>query len=203
DWLCWPRFDSNACFAALLGSSENGRWLLCPLGERPRVSRRYRPGTLILETRFETAEGAATIIDFMPVGREHSHLMRIVRGERGRLAMCFELVLRFDYGSIVPWVTRLEPRTLRAVAGPDMVLLRSAGDVRGEELKTVGEFTVAAGEIVPFTLTYALSHRPPPDLLDAATALEDTERYWREWCRRGRVTGPLSDIVHRSLITLK
>jgi GH15 family glucan-1,4-alpha-glucosidase len=203
DWLCWPRFDSNACFAALLGSSENGRWLLCPLGERPRVSRRYRPGTLILETRFETAEGAATIIDFMPVGREHSHLMRIVRGERGRLAMCFELVLRLDYGSIVPWVTRLEPRTLRAVAGPDMVLLRSAVDVRGEELKTVGEFTVAAGEIVPFTLTYALSHRPPPDLLDAATALEDTERYWREWCRRGRVTGPLSDIVHRSLITLK
>src|SRR5262249_58125593 len=148
DWLCWPRFDSNACFAALLGSSENGRWLLCPLGERPRVSRRYRPGTLILETRFETAEGAATIIDFMPVGREHSHLMRIVRGERGRLAMCFELVLRFDYGSIVPWVTRLEPRTLRAVAGPAIVVVTSAVEDSVAVLKTVGGIKGAACEDV-------------------------------------------------------
>ena len=174
DWLCWPRFDSHACFAAVLGSRDNGRWLLRPVQDRARVSRRYRPGTLILETRFETEEGAATVIDFMPLRRSHSHLVRIVRGERGRVAMCFELVLRFDYGSIVPWVTRLEERTLRAIAGPDMVLLRSAVDVRGEDLKTVGEFTVASGQTLPFTLTYAPSHLPAPEALVAAAALDDT-----------------------------
>ncbi len=203
DWLCWPRFDSHACFAAVLGSRDNGRWLLRPVQDRARVSRRYRPGTLILETRFETEEGAATVIDFMPLRRSHSHLVRIVRGERGRVAMCFELVLRFDYGSIVPWVTRLEERTLRAIAGPDMVLLRSAVDVRGEDLKTVGEFTVASGQTLPFTLTYAPSHLPAPEALDAAAALDETERFWTEWCRKCRMTGPLSETVHRSLITLK
>ncbi len=203
DWLCWPRFDSDACFAALLGSRDNGRWLLRPMQDAARVSRRYRPGTLILETRFETEEGAATVIDFMPVRRNHSHLVRIVRGERGRVAMQFELVLRFDYGSIVPWVTRLEARTLRAIAGPDMVLLRSAVDVRGEDFKTVAEFTVASGQILPFTLTYAPSHLPPPEPFDAASALEQTESFWTEWCRKGRVAGPLSETVQRSLITLK
>src|SRR6266536_1115143 len=203
DWLCWPRFDSHACFAAVLGGRDNGRWLLRPVQDRARVSRRYRPGTLILETRFETEEGAATVIDFMPLRRSHSHLVRIVRGERGRVAMCFELVLRFDYGSIVPWVTRLEERTLRAIAGPDMVLLRSAVDVRGEDLKTVGEFTVASGQTLPFTLTYAPSHVLAPEALDAAAALDETERFWTEWCRKCRMTGPLSETVHRSLITLK
>ncbi len=203
DWLCWPRFDSDACFAALLGSRDNGRWLLRPMQDAARVSRRYRPGTLILETRFETEEGAATVIDFMPVRRNHSHLVRIVRGERGRVAMQFELVLRFDYGSIVPWVTRLEARTLRAIAGPDMVLLRSAVDVRGEDFKTVAEFTVASGQVLPFTLTYAPSHLPPPEPFDAASALEQTESFWTEWCRKGRVAGPLSETVQRSLITLK
>src|SRR5216683_1402930 len=203
DWLCWPRFDSDACFAALLGSRDNGRWLLRPMQDAARVSRRYRPGTLILETRFETEEGAASVIDFMPVRRDHSHLVRIVRGERGRVAMRFELVLRFDYGSIVPWVTRLEARTLRAIAGPDMVLLRSAVDVRGEDFKTVAEFTVASGQVLPFTLTYAPSHLPPPEPFDAASALEQTESFWTEWCRKGRVAGPLSETVQRSLITLK
>ncbi|HXN44477.1 MAG TPA: glycoside hydrolase family 15 protein [Xanthobacteraceae bacterium] len=203
DWLCWPRFDSDACFAALLGSRDNGRWLLRPMQDGARVSRRYRPGTLILETRFETEEGAVTVIDFMPLRRNHSHLVRIVRGERGRVAMRFELVLRFDYGSIVPWVTRLEARTLRAIAGPDMVLLRSAVDVRGEDLKTVAEFTVASGQTLPFTLTYAPSHLPPPAAFDAASALEQTESFWTEWCRKCRITGPLSQTVHRSLITLK
>src|SRR6266516_4185369 len=203
DWLCWPRFDSDACFAALLGSRDNGRWLLRPMQDAARVSRRYRPGTLILETRFETEEGAASVIDFMPVRRDHSHLVRIVRGERGRVAMRFELVLRFDYGSIVPWVTRLEARTLRAIAGPDMMLLRSAVDVRGEDFMTVAEFTVGSGETLPFTLTYAPSHLPPPAAFDAASALEHTETFWTEWCRKGRVAGPLSETVNRSLITLK
>jgi GH15 family glucan-1,4-alpha-glucosidase len=203
DWLCWPRFDSDACFAALLGSPENGRWLLQPVQDRPRVSRRYRPGTLILETRFETEEGAVTVMDFMPVRRNHSHLVRLVRGERGRVAMRFELVLRFDYGSIVPWVTRLEARTLRAIAGPDMVVLRSAVDIRGEDFKTVAEFTVASGQTLPFTLSYAPSHLPPPAAFDAASALDQTQTFWTQWCRKGRVTGPLAETVHRSLITLK
>src|SRR5437763_5394145 len=203
DWLCWPRFDSDACFAALLGSPDNGRWLLRPVQDRPDVTRRYRPGTLILETRFETEEGAATVIDFMPVRRHHSHLVRIVKGERGRLAMRFELVLRFDCGGIVPWVTRLEERTLRAIAGPDMVLLRSAVDIRGEDLKTVGEFSVPSGQTLPFTLTYAPSHLSPPAAFDAESALEQTESFWKEWCAKGQMTGPLSETVHRSLITLK
>src|SRR5204862_4345347 len=124
-------------------------------------------------------------------------------GERGSVAMRLELVLRFDYGSIVPWVTRLEERTLRAIAGPDMVLLCSAVEVRGEDLKTVGEFTVAAGETVPFTLTYASSHLPPPPAIDAEAALKQTERFWKKWCREGRVVGPHSETIHRSLITLK
>jgi GH15 family glucan-1,4-alpha-glucosidase len=203
DWLCWPRFDSDACFAALLGSPDHGRWLLRPVAERARVSRRYRPGTLILETRFETDEGAAKVIDFMTVRDEHSHLVRIVEGERGRVAMQFELVLRFDYGLTVPWVTRLEDGTLRAIAGPDMVLLRSPVDVHGEDLKTVGAFTVAAGETLAFSLTYALSHLPPPQPLDVAAALDRTQNFWLEWCRRGSITGPLAEVVQRSLITLK
>jgi GH15 family glucan-1,4-alpha-glucosidase len=203
DWLCWPRFDSDACFAALLGSPDHGRWLLRPMQAAARVSRHYRPGTLILETRFETEEGAATIIDFMPVRRDHSHLVRVVRGERGRLAMRLELVLRFDYGSIMPWVTRLEERTLRAIAGPDLVLLRSAVDVRGEGLKTVGEFTIASGQTLPFTLTYASSHLPAPVAIDAASALEETESFWKDWAGKCRTTGPPSEIIQRSLITLK
>ncbi len=139
----------------------------------------------------------------MPVRRDHSHLVRIVRGERGKLAMRFELVLRFDYGSVVPWVTRLEDATLRAIAGPDMVLLRSPVEVRGEDLKTVSEFTVAAGETLPFTLTYAPSHLPPPAAFDPMSALKNTEAFWTDWSRQSRTAGRWSDVVHRSLITLK
>src|SRR5437763_6190096 len=170
DWLCWPRFDSDACFAALLGSRDNGRWLLRPADERARVTRRYRPGTLILETRFETDAGAVTVIDFMPPRRGHSHLVRIVECERGQMPMRYELVLRFDYGSIVPWVTRLEAQTLRVIAGPDMVVVRSAVEIRGEDLTTVGEFTISAGEMLPFTLTYVPSHLPPSAPLDTQAA---------------------------------
>ena len=124
DWLCWPRFDSDACFAALLGKPEHGRWLIAPKSGSMRVTRRYRPNTLILETRFESADGAATLIDFMPSRGRHAHLIRIVKGERGRIAFNTELILRFAYGAIVPWVTRLDG-IWRAVAGPDMVLLRT------------------------------------------------------------------------------
>ena len=203
DWLCWPRFDSDACFAALLGSDEHGHWRIAARDDAARVTRRYRGDTLILETRFETAEGAATLIDFMPLRRANSHVVRLVRGERGKIAMCTELVIRFGYGSIVPWVSRLEDRTLRAIAGPDMLVLRTPATLRGENMRTVGEFTVSEGETVPFVLTFSPSHLPPPEPLDHQAALKETEKFWTEWSCKCRPAGHCSDAIKRSLITLK
>src|SRR5215475_5209801 len=173
DWLCWPRFDSDACFAALVGRSEHGRWQIAPCDEAQgmaqgtaqgtaQVTRRYRGHSLILETRFVTAAGAVLLVDFMPLGGGHSSIVRLVIGESGQVAMSTELVLRFGYGAIVPWVTRLDDGTLRAVAGPEMALLRASVPPRGENFRTIGEFSVAAGETVPFVLTAADSHLPPP-----------------------------------------
>ncbi len=204
DWLCWPRFDSAACFAALLGTPEHGRWLIAPSDPNARVTRRYRDGTLILETDFETPDGAVTLIDFMPLHEEESHdLVRIAAGRRGRLAMRSELVLRFDYGSMVPWVTRLDDGTLQAVAGPAMTLLRTPADLRGEDLKTVGEFIVAEGQMIPFVLTYGRSHRAVPEPIDAIAALSGTEVFWHNWSARCAGMGEWSGLVRRSLITLK
>ena len=203
DWLCWPRFDSDACFAALLGNDEHGRWLIAPRDSQARVTRQYRRNTLILETRFECSEGAVKLIDFMPMRGAHSSIVRLVVGERGRVAMGSELVLRFGYGAIVPWVTRLEDRTLRAIAGPDMVVLRTPVHLVGHNMKTIAEFTVAAGETVPFVLTYAPSHLPPPEPLDSERALAKTESHWTEWANRCTPAGRYSDTVTRSLITLK
>jgi len=203
DWLCWPRFDSDACFAALLGLEEHGRWKIAPRDDQARVTRRYRPNTLILETHFECSEDAVTLVDFMPMGGMHSSVVRLVVGERGRVTMCTELVLRFGYGAIVPWVTRLEDGTLRAIAGPDMVVLRTPVHLKGRNLRTVGEFTVAAGETVPFVLTYAPSHVPPPEPLNPEAALEGTESFWTGWSKKCQPTGHCSDAVVRSLITLK
>src|SRR5262249_17428726 len=203
DWLCWPRFDSDACFAALLGSEEHGRWKIAPRDDKARVARRYRPNTLVLETRFECGEGAVTVVDFMPMHGIHSSVVRIVVGERGRVTMCTEFVLRFGYGAIVPWVTRLDDTTLRAVAGPDMALLRASVQLVGQNMRTVGEFTVAAGERVAFVLSYVPSHTPPPRPLDAESALVKTERFWTEWAKRCRPSGHCSDAGVRSLITLK
>jgi GH15 family glucan-1,4-alpha-glucosidase len=203
DWLCWPRFDSDACFAALLGTPDNGRWRIAPTVEKFRASRKYRPGTLILETRYETDDGVVRLIDFMPLRNDTSDIVRLAVGESGRVTMCMELVLRFGYGSIVPWVTRLPDRTLRAVAGPDMVLLTTPVDVHGENFKTVGEFTVSAGETVPFTLIYAPSHLAPPKPTDPNQALATTEQFWRGWTATCEHDGPFADIVERSLITLK
>jgi GH15 family glucan-1,4-alpha-glucosidase len=149
DWLCWPRFDSDACFAALIGRSEHGRWQIAPR-DKAKVTRRYRGHSLILETRFETATGAALLVDFMPLGGGHSSVVRLVIGESGQVAMSTELVLRFGYGAIVPWVTRLDDGTLRAVAGPDMALLRTPVKLVGHNMKTVGEFTVHAGGTIAF-----------------------------------------------------
>ena len=158
DWLCWPRFDSGACFAALLGDPKNGRWLIAPEKPNREAARRYRENTLILETEIETEDGAATLIEFMPPRRTASDLVRIVVGKRGSVAMRTELIIRFDYGSLVPWVTTREDGTLSAISGPDMVVLRTPVPLRGEDRKTVGEFIVSAGETVPFVLTYGQSH---------------------------------------------
>ncbi|HEX6010881.1 MAG TPA: glycoside hydrolase family 15 protein [Geminicoccaceae bacterium] len=203
DWLCWPRFDSGACFAALLGGPEHGRWLLAPRDGEAAATRRYRPDTLVLETEFATGTGTVAVIDFMPPRTSVSDLVRIVVGRRGRVAMRTELVLRFDYGSAVPWVSRLEDGALRAIAGPDMTVLRTPAPLRGEGLTTRGEFTVAEGETVPFTLTYAPSHQAAPGAIDPSTALTETEAFWREWSSRCAAAGPWSEAVRRSLITLK
>ena len=203
DWLCWPRFDSDACFSALLGTPEHGRWLMAPDNVAAKITRRYRPNTLILETRFETAEGAVTLIDFMPPREGTSHIIRLLVGERGCVACHSELVLRFGYGANVPWVTHLDETTLRAIAGPNMVVLRSPVPMRGENFKTVGKFEVAAGETVPFVLSYALSHEPLPKAVDVQAHLRATEKFWTDWSAKNKISCPWNDAVVRSLITLK
>ena len=203
DWLCWPRFDSAACFAALLGTPEHGRWLIAAADPNARVTRRYRDDTLILETEFETPEGAATLIDFMPIQEGAHHLVRIVTGRRGQLAMRSELVLRFDYGATVPWVTRADDGALEAVAGPDMTLLRTPIDLRGEDFKTLGDFTVSEGQTVPFVLSFGRSYRERPAPIDPNAALSDTEVFWRNWSAGCTAMGEWSALVRRSLITLK
>ncbi len=203
DWLCWPRFDSDACFAALLGKPEHGRWLIAPKDSATKITRRYRPNTLILETLFETTEGAATLIDFMPPREGNSHLLRLVVGERGHVAFHSELVLRFGYGAIVPWVTRMDETTMRAIAGPDMAVLHSPIRMRGENLKTVGDFTVAAGEKVSFSLSYALSHLDVPKASDVEALLSATEKFWTGWAGKNKISCPWDQAVVRSLITLK
>jgi GH15 family glucan-1,4-alpha-glucosidase len=203
DWLCWPRFDSDACFAALLGRPSHGRWLITTSGEITEVSRRYRPDTLILETTFQTSTGRATLIDFMLPRGHHSDLIRIVRGDEGEVPMCMELVLRFGYGATIPWVSRLEDRTLRAIAGPDMAVLRTPVHTWGENFKTVAMFTVTPGRTVPFVLSYGPSHLPVPEAVDAGQALKDCEAFWCDWTDRSACDGPYVEPVKRSLITLK
>ena len=203
DWLCWPRFDSPACFAALLGTPKHGRWILHPADDVRRRTRRYRDHSLILETTFETGSGAVTLVDFMPPRGDNSDVVRLVRGDSGRVRMSMELVLRFDYGSIVPWVSRLADGTWRAIAGPDMVVLHTPVKLTGRELTTVAEFEVAAGETVPFVLTYGASHKPPPRPIDPLESMRGTEAFWREWASRASADGEWCDAVHRSLMVLK
>ena len=202
DWFCCPRFDSEACFAALLGSREHGRWLIAPRNQA-RVTRRYRSNTLVLETLFETDDGAAALIDFMPLGGHHSTIVRLIQGTRGKLTMRTELIMRFGYGAIIPWVTQLEDGTLRAVAGPDMLTLRTPAHLHGKDMTTVGEFTVGEGETVPFVLRYFPSHRPLQAAFDPVAALHDTETFWQDWSAKCRPAGEWSDAVLRSVLTLK
>jgi GH15 family glucan-1,4-alpha-glucosidase len=205
DWLCWPRFDSGACFAALLGTEKNGRWLIAPVSDTPaKITRRYRGETLILETDFETDEGAVTVIDFMPPGNGWSELVRIVVGRRGTVRMKMELVLRFDYGFSIPWVSRLKHDSgIKAIVGPDTAVLRTPVELRGENMHTVAEFTVSPGERVPFALAYSPSHLRIPPGRDPHTALARTENHWLEWSARSTVEGKYAAPIRRSLITLK
>lgn len=204
DWLCWPRFDSEACFASLLGGEPYGRWILAPADlAATMVQRRYRGESLILETRFETADAAVVIVDVMPPRRGDTNLVRIVYGERGVMRMRTELVMRFGYGAIVPWVNRLPDGRLRAIAGPDQIVLATPVALEGVDHKTVGEFDVAAGQSVPFELTYRASHLPPPPTEDPYHGLADAEQFWAEWAARSTVTGEERATIMRSLITLK
>ncbi len=202
DWLCLPRFDSGACFASLLGEEKNGHWKCWPNEEITTTRRRYRGDTLILETEIETANGAVRLIDFMPPRGENPDFVRIVEGLRGSVAMKMQLIIRFDYGDVVPWV-RKKHGGLEAIAGPDALILRTPIETRGEGMTTVAEFTVKEGERVPFVLTWFASHSAPPKPVHAEHALRDTEKYWNDWSKRCDQSGPWRDAIMRSLIVLK
>ena len=204
DWLCFPRFDSGACFASLLGAKENGHWRFFPDEKIIATRRRYRPDTLILETEIETASGAIRLIDFMPPRGEDPDIVRIVEGVRGKVAMQMELIIRFDYGQIVPWVRRRkEYDGLEAIAGPDGLILRTPVETYGRDLTTVAEFTVDKGDRIPFVLTWFASHKEPSTKVNAERALRDTEKFWSDWARQFHSEGTWREPVVRSLITLK
>ena len=203
DWLCSPRFDSDACFAALLGTSDHGRWSIAPAAPVTATTRRYRGDSLILETRLETATGVVTLVDFMVPADGRADIVRLVRGEQGQVDLRMELAIRFGYGAVVPWVNRNEDGALVAIAGPDRLVLRTAAPLRGEAETTVSDFTLAAGEVVAFTLTHSASHLPLPDAFDGEAALAETEAFWKAWSSKAKVDGEWRDAVMRSLITLK
>lgn len=203
DWLCWPRFDSDACFGSLLGTAENGRWLLAPCSEVYGTSRRYRDHTLILETKFETADGGATVIDFMPPRDGHSDLIRIVRGDSGHVRMRMELTIRFDYGLSVPWISRVGERLLHAIAGPNRIVIYGGAALNRCKGTVTAEFTVNPGETLPFVISYSPSHNPAVLPVSSGAALEQTERFWLDWIGHCTYRGLAFDAVERSLITLK
>ena len=202
DWLCFPRFDSDACFAALLGERKNGRWSFWPEEEITATRRRYRGDTLVLETEIETAEGTVRLVDFMPPRGENPDIVRIVEGVQGSVRLKMELIIRFDYGEIVPWV-RKRDGGIEAIAGPDALVLRTPVETRGQDLTTVADFTVAEGDRVPFVLTWFPSHEKAPRAINPEHALRHTEEFWSHWAKRCRAAGPWDDAVRRSLITLK
>jgi GH15 family glucan-1,4-alpha-glucosidase len=202
DWLCLPHFDSPACFAALLGTAENGRWSISPAEPIRAIRRRYRDGTLILETEFETESGSVTLTDCMIVRDGMPELLRVVVGTKGQIRMRLELVIRFDYGSVVPWVRRTEGG-ISAIAGPDMIRLRSDAPLHGENMKTGADFTVEEGQKVSFDLTWYPSNQNEPPAVNFDTAIQTTEKWWREWSDRCSYQGKWRDAVLRSLITLK
>ena len=202
DWLCLPRFDSGAVFAALLGTEQHGRWLIAPAGEVTAVRRRYRGESLVLETEFDTAEGTVRLLDFMPPRGEAPDVVRIAKGVSGRVPMRMELRLRFDYGRVVPWVRR-DDGAIVAVAGPDSCWLRTPVETHGEDLATVAEFLLEPGDRMPFVLTWRESHQPAPEPVHPDRALRETENYWQQWLEQCTYDGQWREAVVRSLITLK
>jgi GH15 family glucan-1,4-alpha-glucosidase len=203
DWLCFPRFDSGACFAALLGDAENGRWLIAPV-DGGTTKRRYLHDTFVLETIWESDEGSVRVLDFMPPRGEAPDVVRIIEGIRGTVRMRSELVIRFDYGHIVPWVRRADGARL-AIAGPDGLCFRTPAHTHGENMRTISELVVEEGERVPFVLTWFPSHADSPAEIDPEVALAETESFWREWCDTCEVALPADtrDVVRRSLMVLK
>jgi GH15 family glucan-1,4-alpha-glucosidase len=203
DWLCFPRFDSAACFAALLGSPEDGHWGIAPRAAQPKVTRRYREGTLVLETEFSIPEGTAVLVDCMDRRGEHQDVVRLVRGVHGRVPMEMELAIRFEYGTVVPWVSRMEDGRLCAVAGPDRIVFAAPIELRGEDLKTRAEFEVEEGQTVAFVLTWSHSFSATPASPDAATVVEHVTHAWEKWSSKHTPKGPYREAVLRSLLTLK
>ncbi|MGR9584848.1 glycoside hydrolase family 15 protein [Pandoraea sputorum] len=208
DWLCWPYFDSPACFAALLGGPEHGRWRIAPEDPRATSTRRYHDDTLILETRFETVEGCVAVIDFMPLRDGAADLVRLVKGVHGAVTMSMELILRFDYGASVPWSRPLDADDptgpgMRLIAGPDKVVMRTPVEIQDVPGSLRARFEVKAGETVPFVLSRVPSHHADPREIDPLAALTDTERYWRTWANRCQLDGRWSSAIRRSLIVLK
>ena len=211
DWLCMPRFDSAACFAALLGEPKHGRWLIAPDRKirpyknraTPHVTRRYRGDSLILETQFRTSTGSAKVIDFMPMRGADRSIVRIVEGVSGHVAMETELVIRFDYGVTIPWVNRVDSKTITAIAGPNLLCVRTPAYLHGENMHSTARFTVRKGERVPFVLSYRESHYHVPESIDADIALEETEKYWEAWAGLCKIKGKWRREVIRSLLTLK
>jgi GH15 family glucan-1,4-alpha-glucosidase len=209
--LCMPRFDSAACFAALLGEPKHGRWLIAPDRKvkpyksrtTPHITRRYRGDSMILETEFRTATGVARVIDFMPVHGSDRSIVRIVEGVSGHVKMETELVIRFDYGITIPWVNRIDSKTITAIAGPNLLCVRSPVNLRGENMHSAARFTVRKGERIPFVLSYRESHYEVPEVIDADIALEQTEKYWADWAGICKPKGKWRKEVMRSLLTLK
>jgi GH15 family glucan-1,4-alpha-glucosidase len=203
DWLPFPRFDSSSCFSALLGGREHGRWLLAPVSGGPATERRYRQDTLVLESDWQTPEGRVRVVDFMPPRGSKPDIVRIVEGLDGRVPMRTELVIRFDYGSVVPWVIRLDARTLVAIGGPDGLLLRTPIVLEPEGMSHVAEFVVREGDRIPFVLTWFPSHEQRPEAVDAEQALVDTETYWQSWLADSTYDGDYADAVRTSVLVLK
>jgi len=203
DWLGFPRFDSATCFAALLGSKQNGHWSISPQNAHPEVTRRYRDGTLVLETEFSTPEGACVLIDCMDLHKNNQHVLRLVRGLRGRVPMEMELAIRFDYGAIVPWVNRLPDGRVQAVAGPDRLTLATPVELCGEDLMTRSVFEVAEGQEIPFLLTWSDSYAPEPQVIDVAATIENVTNAWKKWSAKHVPQGPYAEAILRSIITLK
>ncbi|ADV81172.1 glycoside hydrolase family 15 protein [Terriglobus saanensis] len=213
DWLCWPTFSSGACFAALLGTADHGFWKIAPASAGCKITRQYAPRTMVVETTFETSEGKVCVTDFMPPRGKNSDVVRIVRGLSGRVAMHMDLAIRFDYGRTIPWVTRIEGG-LRAIAGPDMVVLRTTAPLEGEGMSTVSDFTIGEGESLSFALTYGSSMGREKDengearvalpaAIDPEAALQETRDFWTQWTQQNTYVGPYEEAVYRSVLTLK